>query len=185
MDCLVTQLSEKANKAGSVARVIWSYFNCKPHRQQGEPAAGTYLVSHHCRNWTEPDSISSVAHQRYSHKTIHFKSLPPFPHPKIKLCSSIPQPYLALPFHPSSFILHQLLQKPLSTQGLGTPLPTPQDADSILLWDNLHGSQLPTPRLLLRGDTSRLQMTTTTKLQISYPHFSCLSSWKPKKIRDW
>lgn len=100
------------------------------------------------------------------------------------LCSSIPQPYLALPFHPSSFIFHQLLQKPLSTQGLGTPFPTPQDADSILLWDNLHGSQLPIPHLLLRGDTSRFQMT-TTKLQISYPHFSCLSSWKPKKIKDW
>lgn len=128
--------------------------------------------------------MSSVTHQRYNHKTIYFKFLPPFPHSKVKLCSSIPQPYLALPFHPSSFILHQLLQKPLSTQGLGTPFPTPQDADSVLLWDNLHGSQLPTPRQLLTGDTSRFQMTTTTKLQIGYPHFSCLSSRKPRKIRD-
>lgn len=128
--------------------------------------------------------MSSVTHQRYNHKTIYFKFLPPFPHSKVKLCSSIPQPYLALPFHPSSFILHQLLQKPLSTQGLGTPFPTPQDADSVLLWDDLHGSQLPKPHQLLTGDTNKFQMTTTTKLQTGYAHFSCLSSRKPRKRRD-
>lgn len=51
--------------------------------------------------------------------------------------------YLALPFHPSSLIFHQLLQKSLSTHGTSAPFSAPEDPDSILLWDNLHGAQEP------------------------------------------
>lgn len=175
MDCLATQLSEKANKAGSVASVIGSHCNCKPHRTKGTRCRNTVSITslqelHRAREHTK----GSTSHVQPRNNLFQIPaSLPPLHkeamhvYPTNVPCPPISSIEFYPPPTPAGAAEHPRL-------GYPAPYPTGCGQHSSLVQPSWLSAANIIPAT--GRDTSRFQMTTTTRLQIGYPHFSSLSS---------